>query len=75
VADRGYYHGEEIKTCEEAGLEPYVAKPFTSANRKLGLFGKEPFTYEPAHDCYRCPAGQALTFRVATVERGRPPRY
>jgi hypothetical protein len=41
----------------------------------LGLFGKEPFTDEPTHDDYRCPAGQALTFRFATVERGRPIRY
>jgi transposase len=75
VADRGYYYGEEIKACEEAGIEPYVAKPLTSANRKLGLFGKELFTYDPAQDCYRCPAGQALTFRFATVEQGRPIRY
>ena len=34
VADMGYYHGEEIKACEEAGIKPYVAKPLTSANRK-----------------------------------------
>jgi transposase len=37
VADMGYYHGEEINACEEAGIEPYVAKPLTSANRKVGL--------------------------------------
>jgi transposase len=75
VADMGYYHGEEIKACEEAGIESYVAQPLTSANRKLGLYGKEQFTYEPEHDCYRCPAGQALTFRFATVELGRHIRY
>jgi transposase len=74
-ADMGYYHGEEIKACEEAGIEPYVAKPLTSANRKLGLYGKERFTDEPEHDCYRCPAGQTLTFRFATIELGRPIRY
>jgi transposase len=75
VADMGDYHGEEIKACEEAGIEPYVAKPLTSANRTLGLYGKEQFTYEPESDCYRCPAGQALTFRFATVELGRQIRY
>jgi transposase len=75
VADMGYYHGEELKACEEAGIDPYVAKPLTSANHKLGLFGKERFTYDPAQDCYRCPAGQMLTFRFATVELGRPLRY
>jgi hypothetical protein len=74
VAAMGYYYGEEINACEEAGIEPYVAKPLTSANRKLGLFGKERCTDDPAQDCYRCPAGQALTFRFATVEQGRPIR-
>jgi hypothetical protein len=34
VADMGCYHGEELRACEEAGIEPYVAKPLTSANRK-----------------------------------------
>jgi transposase len=33
VADLGCYHGEEINACEEAGVEPSVAKPLTSANR------------------------------------------
>jgi transposase len=75
VADMGYYHGEEIKACEEAGIEPYIAKPLTSANRKVGLYGKERFLYDPVHDCYHCPAGQSLTFRFATVEHGRPIRY
>jgi Transposase DDE domain len=75
VAAMGYYYGEEIKACEEAGIEPYVAKPLTSANRKLGLYGKELFTYEPEQDGYRCPSGQTLTFRFATVELGRPMRY
>jgi transposase len=75
VADMGYYHGEESKACEEAGIAPYIPKPLTSANRKLGLYGKEQFTYDPAHDCYQCSAGQRLTFRFATVELGRPIRY
>jgi transposase len=74
-AERGDYHGEEIQAWEEAGIEPYVAKPLTSAKRKLGLDGQEPFPYEPASDCYRGPAGQALTVRFATVELGRQMRY
>jgi transposase len=36
VADVGYDHGEEVKTCLEAGITPYVARPITSANAKLG---------------------------------------
>lgn len=75
VADMGSYHGEEIKACEEAGIAPYSAKPLTSANRKLGLYGKARLTYDLAHDCDRCPAGQTLTFRFTTVELGRQIRY
>jgi transposase len=75
VADMGYAHGQELKTCLEAGIEPYVPRPDTSANRKLGLFGKEQFIYDPDSDTYHCPAGQTLTFRFDTVEKGRHIRY
>jgi hypothetical protein len=75
VADVGYYHGHEVKTCVEAGITPYVARPVTSANRKLGLFSKDDFVYEPETDTYRCPAGQVLTYRFSTVELGRAIRY
>ena len=41
VADQGYYHGTEIKTCLEAGLTPLVPRPRTSANEARGLFTKD----------------------------------
>ncbi len=75
VADMGYSHGKEIKACEEAGLEPYVPTPVTSANRKLGLYGKEQFVYDAEKDVYRCPAGQELTYRFDTHELSRHIRY
>lgn len=71
VADQGYYHGAEIKTCLEAGLTPLVPRPLTSANEARGLFTKDDFRYDRARDLYCCPAGQALTFRTTTVELGR----
>jgi transposase len=75
VADVGYYHGVEVKTCLEAGITPYVARPITSANQKLGLFSKDDFTYDGATDTYQCPAGERLTFRFDAVEHGRHIRY
>ena len=75
VADMGYYNGEEIKKCLDEGIVPYIPKPNTSANSKLGLFGKEDFLYDATKDCYRCPGDQELTFRFATTEQGRPIRY
>jgi transposase len=75
VADKGYSHGKELKACLEAGIEPYVARPDTSANTKLGLFGKEQFVYDPETDSYTCPAGATLAFRFDTIEKERHIRY
>jgi transposase len=75
VADVGYYHGHEVKTCLEAGITPYVPRPITSANEKLGLFSKDDFIYDKGTDTYQCPAGAGLTFRFDTVEHGRHIRY
>jgi transposase len=71
VADRGYYHGSEIKTCLEAGLMPLVPRPLTSADEGRGLFTKGDFVYDPVADAYRCPAGETLTYRSTTLELGR----
>jgi transposase len=71
VADQGYYHGSEIRSCLEAGFTPLVPRPRTSANAPLGLFTKDDFQYDPAQDAYRCPAGARLTYRSTTVELGR----
>src|SRR3990170_3469429 len=71
VADQGYYHGSEIKTCLDAGLTPLVPRPLTSANEARGRFTKDDFVYDPAADAYRCPAGETLTYRTTTLELGR----
>jgi hypothetical protein len=70
VSDRGYYTGTEIVACEDEGITTYVAKPLTSGSKKKGLFTKQDFIYEPQRDHYRCPAGEHLTWRFDTVERG-----
>jgi transposase len=64
-----------VKTCLEAGLTPYVPRPITSANEKLGLFSKDDFIYDKGTDTYQCPAGARLTCRFDTVEHGRHIRY
>jgi transposase len=74
AADRGYYSGEEVKACEQSGMTVYVPKPNNSSNLKRGLFTKEDFVYDPAKDCYRCPAGKELSYRFSGVEQGRPVR-
>ena len=75
LTDMGYYDGQQVKACLEAGITPYIPKPNTSANTPLGLFGKEDFRYDPQSDCYGCPAGEQLTFRWQSIEKGRERRY
>ena len=61
VADVGYYHGEEVKTCLAAGITSYVTHPITSANKKLGLFNQGDCIYDGATATDQCPAGERLT--------------
>ena len=75
TADMGYYDGQEVKNCLEEGISPYIPKPDTSANKKLGLFGKSDFCYDGEQDCYWCPAGEKLTYRFQTTEKGRDIKY
>jgi len=75
LADMGYYHGKEVKRCVEEGITPYIPKASTSANRKLGLYSKEDFRYDSEQDCYGCPAGETLTYRFQTTEKGREIKY
>jgi transposase len=70
VADRGYFKGEEILACESAGITPFVPKPLTSGSKAEGRFGKQDFVYVAGDNTYRCPAGQRLTWRFASVEDG-----
>lgn len=70
IADRGYFKGEEILACEEAGITPFVSKPMTSGAKAEGRFDKEDFVFEPASGEYKCPAGSRLIWRFSTIERG-----
>jgi hypothetical protein len=70
VADRGYFDGEQILACDEAGITSFVPKPLTSGSKADGRFGKQDFVYIAQDDEYRCPAGQRLIKHYTTVEDG-----
>ena len=70
VADRGYFSGEQLLACEQAGITAYVPKPLTSGSKAEGRFGKQDFVYIAATDQYRCPAGQRLIRHYTTIENG-----
>jgi transposase len=70
VADRGYFSGEQILACEEAGITVTLPKPQTSANRAKGQFVKGDFVYVAEDDVYLCPAGERLVYRYSNQEKG-----
>jgi transposase len=70
VADRGYFNGEEIVACEQAGIAVTLPKPMTSGAKAEGRFGKQDFVYCPEEDVYRCPAGETLRYYYTNVEEG-----
>ena len=70
VADRGYFNGEEILECEEAGITVTLPKPMTSNSKAEGRFGKQDFRYIAEEDVYVCPAGERLAYYYTTEDKG-----
>jgi len=70
VADRGYFNGEQILACENAGITVTLPKPMTSNSKAEGRFGKQDFRYIPQEDVYICPVGERLTYSFTTEDRG-----
>ena len=61
AADAGYYNSEDLKACEDNGINAYV--PVHEGNGKLekeGRFSRKDFRYDASADVYRCPAGELL---------------
>jgi hypothetical protein len=61
VADVGYYNGETLKACEDAGIEAFV--PEADRGKRLdrqGRFARDAFAYDAEANVYRCPAGELL---------------
>jgi transposase len=71
VADRGYFNGEEIKACDDAGITVTLPKPMTSGAKSEGRFGKQDFVYLAEENAYRCPAGEKLIYRYTNEENGQ----
>jgi transposase len=70
LADRGYFKGEQILECEQAGMTPLVPKALTSGGKADGRFDKRDFYYDARRDVYRCPAGEDAIWRYSRVENG-----
>jgi hypothetical protein len=71
VADGGYYKSDDIKTCQEMGLEPHLPAVENSPSERAGLYGKQDFAYDATRDVYRCPNGAVLTRQRVMQDKGR----
>ena len=70
LADRGYFSGPQVLACKDTGVVPICPKPLTSGAKADGRWGKQDFVYQAESDTYRCPAGETMTRRFATIEHG-----
>ena len=68
LADRGYFKGEEILACEQAGITTLVPKPLTSNSKAEGRFDKRDFVYLAEDDAVSLPR------RATGLSSALPPR-
>ena len=71
VFDNGYYKGEEIVACEQAGIAVAVSKPLTSNAAAVGRFDRADFVYHAEKDTYECPAGKWLPYHYTNEQDGK----
>ena len=71
VADAGYYKGEELVECYEAGIKALVPKTNTSSSKAKGRYSKVDFRYDAKANEYICPAGERLSYRYDSEEQGK----
>jgi len=71
VADAGYYEGQAIVNCYEAGIQALVPKVNTSSSKSKGKYSKADCRYDAERDEYVCPAGERLTYRFDSDEKGK----
>ena len=71
LADGGYFEGNTIKECEDAGIITYLPIPQSAEAEKHGVFPADRFIYDELRDLYVCPQGEELTFRRFETARNK----
>jgi len=71
VADAGYYEGSSIAECYDADITALVPKTDTTNRKAKGQYTKSDFNYDAERNEYVCPAGERLTYRFDSVEKGK----
>jgi uncharacterized protein YjhX (UPF0386 family) len=63
LADKGFYDGEDIASCEKNGITCLVAKPKAGKYIDGECYTRDDFTYDRENDCYICPDQNSLKFK------------
>ena len=74
LADKGYYSANEIKSVQDAGMNPIVPKTQTSGSRNKNMFTKDDFYYSKEKDVYICPNNKEIPYSFSSDERGKTMR-
>lgn len=70
VADAGYSNGAQATACEADGITACAPANRAVNNQADGqMFDRSRFTYDPATDCFTCPAGESLARKQADNKR------
>jgi hypothetical protein len=70
--DKGYYNAQQIKTCMDNGVTPYVPEPDKQARARLkSRFTRDDFHYKKDINAYQCPAGQILPYKTSHEDRSK----
>jgi len=60
LADKGYYNGKDLKSCEENGITAIVSKQRFGNSTGNENYSKDKFIYDKLKDVYHCPMGYEL---------------
>lgn len=73
ISDKGYYEGDQVKTCLENNVTPYVPKPGPKkyGDKTQKVFHKQEFRYDSKEDCYICPNEKKLHHLRNKMEHGK----
>ncbi len=75
LADGGYYEGNALKECEEAGVTTYVPQPQSGEAKRRGIFERKQFRYDQERDLYVCPQGEELHWTKTTNDKERNKKF
>jgi hypothetical protein len=75
LADGGYYEGNALKECEEAGVTTYVPQPESGEAKRRGIFERKQFRYDQERDLYVCPQKEELHWTKTTNDRERNKKF